>query len=211
MKLLPSLLLALALGASASAQETAKVTNEPSLAPRKVGEAQKIFNGNELTAKFRLIPGDEKGFANSGIQYRSRVNQPTEFGPVVSGYQADCEAGQTYTGILYEERGRGILAKRGEKVVITADPENPKKPKIEVTGSVGESAAIQATVKNGEWIDYKIVAKGNHLQQWINGLQTVDVTDNDPKAATEGIIALQIHAGPPMTVEFKDLSLKELK
>jgi hypothetical protein len=139
------------------------------------------------------------------------VNQPTEFGPVVSGYQADCEAGQTYTGILYEERGRGILAKRGEKVVITADPANPKKPKIEVTGSVGDSAAIQATVKNGEWIDYKIVAKGNHLQQWINGLQTVDVTDNDPKGATEGIIALQIHAGPPMTVDFKDLSLKELK
>ena len=71
----------------------------------------------QLTCKFKIKANNDKGFANSGIQYRSRVNQPGESGPIISGYQADMEAGKVYTGILYEERGRGILAKRGEKTV----------------------------------------------------------------------------------------------
>jgi hypothetical protein len=66
----------------------------------------------ELTFKYRI----EKG--NSGVQYRSKLENPGEFGPIVSGYQADFEAGETYSGILYEERGRGILAERGAKTVI---------------------------------------------------------------------------------------------
>lgn len=166
----------------------------------------------ELTFKYRLTPLSEKGFANSGMQYRSRVNQPSEDGPVISGYQADCEAGKTYSGILYEERGRGILAKRGEKVTIHPDPADPNKAKIEVTGSVGSADEIQASIDPKGWTDYKIIAKGNHLQQWINGKQTVDVTDEMPsKAAEEGVLALQLHAGPPMEVEFKDLKLKEIK
>ena len=66
----------------------------------------------ELTFQYRI----EKG--NSGVQYRSKELPAGEFGPIISGYQADFEAGKTYSGILYEERGRGILAKRGEKTVI---------------------------------------------------------------------------------------------
>ena len=166
----------------------------------------------ELHFKYRLTPLSDKGFANSGVQYRSRVNQPSPDGPVVSGYQADCEAGPTYTGILYEERGRGILAKRGEKTVVKADPENANKSKVEVVGSVGNAEEIQAGIKPTEWTDYIVIANGNHLQHWINGKQTIDVTDEQPsKAATEGSLALQLHAGEPMKVEFKDITLKELK
>src|ERR1017187_1560704 len=114
----------------------------------------------ELRCSFKLVPGDEKGFANSGIQYRSKVVDPSYW--VVHGYQADMEAGQTYTGILYEEGIRGIMAGRGEKVVWDKDG------KKQVVGSVGDAAAIEASVEKGDWNDYIIIAKGNHLQQFVN-------------------------------------------
>ena len=159
----------------------------------------------ELTFQYRI----EKG--NSGVQYRSKELTPGEFGPIISGYQADFEAGETYSGILYEERGRGILAKRGEKTVIKPGADG-KKPVVEVTGTVGESAAIQASIKKEDWNEYRIVAKGNHVQHFINGQQTVDVTDEDAaNAPKEGLLALQIHAGPPMVVQFKNFKLVESK
>jgi hypothetical protein len=163
----------------------------------------------ELTFQYRIVAG------NSGVQYRSKELAPGEFGPIVSGYQADFEAGKTYSGILYEERGRGILAKRGEKTVIKpaegSDAKGKPKTKVEVTGSVGDSNAIQAAIKNEDWNDYKIIANGNHVQHFINGLQTIDVTDEDTaNAPKEGILALQIHQGPPMVVQFRHLKLKPL-
>lgn len=169
----------------------------------------------ELTLQYRIVAG------NSGIQYRSKEIEPGEFGPVVSGYQADFEAGTKYSGILYEEKGRGILALRGQKTVIKPAPtaetgakgkgKGKPKPVIEVTGSVGDSDAIQAAIKSEDWNDYKIIAQGNHLQHFINGLQTIDVTDDDSaNAAKEGILALQIHQGPPMVVQFRQIKLKKL-
>lgn len=126
---------------------------------------------------------------------------------IVGGYQADFEYGETYSGILYEERGRGILAQRGQKVTIKQS-DDVKKPKIEVTGETGVSAEIQAAIKKDDWNDYRIVAKGNHVQQFINGKLTVDVTDETAEAPKAGVIALQLHAGPPMQVQFKDIVLK---
>jgi len=111
---------------------------------------------------------------------------------VVGGYQADMEAGATYTGILYEERMRGIMALRGEKVVWDKDG------KKQVVGSVGKAADIQAAIKQGDWNEYVIIAEGNHLRQFINGKPTVDVTDDDSaKQARSGVLALQLHAGRP--------------
>jgi hypothetical protein len=157
----------------------------------------------ELRCSFRLVPGDSQGFANSGIQYRSKLFEAKNW--VVGGYQADMEAGPTYTGILYEERLRGLMAERGQKVVWT------KEGKKEVVGSVGNAAEIQAAIKQGDWNDYVIIAKGNHLQQFINGKQTVEVTDEDEaKRALSGILALQLHAGPPMMVQFKNIRIKRL-
>ena len=156
----------------------------------------------EFTFKYKIVGG------NSGVQYRSKLVDEKAY--VVSGYQADFEAGKTYSGILYEEKGRGILAQRGQKTVIK-EGAAPNKPKVEVAGEVGKSAEIQAKIKSEDWNDYRIVAKGGHLQHFINGVATVDVTDETAVGAKKGILALQLHAGPAMVVQFKDLVLKETK
>jgi hypothetical protein len=153
-------------------------------------------NDFELRLQFKIVGG------NSGIQYRS-----TDKGNyVVHGYQADIDSGDKYIGILYEEGGRGILAERGQKVEIDADG-NKK-----VTGSTGDSKEIAAAVKKEDWNEYVVIAKGNQLTQSINGHTTIEVVDNaSGKAKESGILALQLHAGPPMTVQFKDIKYKEFK
>lgn len=156
----------------------------------------------ELRLKYRIVNG------NSGIQYRSKVHEQGAQGPIVGGYQADFEAGKTYSGILYEERGRGILAQRGQKTRLVTEGD---KHKVEVTGSVGNSDEIQAKIKAEDWNDYLIIAKGNRLQHFINGVPTVEVVDEDaPRAAKSGVLALQVHTGPPMVAQFKDIKLKKL-
>ena len=168
----------------------------------KSGDKNLIVDDFELRFSYKISAS-----GNSGIQYRSKVVDPSYW--VVGGYQGDFEAGKTYSGILYEERGRGILAKRGEK---TAIKDADGKPKIEVVGSLGKSEDIQKKIKDEDWNDYVIIAKGNHLQHFINGTQTVDVVDEqESKAAKSGILALQLHAGPPMMVQFKDVRIKQLR
>lgn len=158
----------------------------------------------EIHCQFKLVANNDQGFANSGIQYRSKVLKPDYF--VVGGYQADMENGPTYSGILYEEKGRGILAQRGDMVVI-----NPNGKK-DVVGSTGKSAEIQAQIKKGDWNDYVVIARGNHLQHFINGHQTIDVIDQQAdKAAKTGVIALQIHRGQPMLVQFKNFKIKQFE
>ena len=151
-----------------------------------------------LRFKYRIKNG------NSGVQYRSK--EMTNAGPfVVGGYQADFEAGKTYSGILYEERGkRGIMAERGTKVVID---ETGKKN----AERIADSAELQSKIKAEDWNEYEVTAQGFHFVHKINGNVTADVTDNDASnRAASGILALQVHTGPPMTVEFKDIPLKRL-
>lgn len=168
-----------------------------------------IWKGGEpadftLTAKYRMIPGDEKNYVNSGIQYRSTLIDPEKF--VVGGYQADLEYGDKFSGILYEEKGRGILAKSGQFVEITQG-ENPKKPSIEVVGETTAFEEIRSAIDKDGWNEYRIVAEGSRIQHFINGKLTVDVTDKTAEAPKKGIIALQLHAGSPMKIQFKDLFL----
>ncbi len=67
-------------------------------------------------------------------------------------------------------------------------------------------------MKKGDWNDYVIIAKGNHLQQFVNGHQTIDVTDEcEAKRAMSGVLALQLHAGPPMMAQFRNIRIKVLK
>jgi hypothetical protein len=155
----------------------------------------------ELHATYRIVANNKVGFGNSGIQYRSK-----DLGNFVAGgYQADFEAGKTYSGILYEERGRGILAQRGQMTWIQPDG------KIRVVANMGSSEEIQAGIKQNDWNEYIVIARGNHLTHIINGRVTVDVTDDQvEKAAKSGILALQLHAGQPMTVQFKKIELKKL-
>src|SRR5437660_2641300 len=159
----------------------------------------------ELRCSYKIVPNNDKGFANSGIQYRSK-----DFGDfVVGGYQADMEAGKTYSGILYEEQMDGILAQRGQKTVVKTVE---GKTRVEVVGSLGKSEDIQSKIKDKDWNDYVVIAQGNHLEHFINGVPTVDVIDERTggKAAKEGILALQLHAGDPMTVQFKNIGIKTL-
>lgn len=152
----------------------------------------------ELKFKYRIVRG------NSGVQYRSKLLDADKF--IVGGYQADFEAGKTYSGILYEEKGRGILAQRGTKMEITAEGEKKK------VGEHGKSEDIQAKIKSEDWNEYHITADGNHLIHEINGMITAEVTDNqEAKRAMSGILAIQVHAGPAMVVQVKDIEMKSLK
>jgi hypothetical protein len=113
-----------------------------------------------------------------------------------------------YTGQLYEEGYRGFLALPGQRVRITS---GEGKPKIEVLGATAEPAMILAANHKQDWNEYVIIAEGNHLRQFLNGVLTADAVDLDePNAAKSGVLALQLHAGLPMTVQFKDILLKTL-
>ncbi|MFM8634325.1 MAG: family 16 glycoside hydrolase [Planctomycetia bacterium] len=157
---------------------------------------QGLVDDFELLMRYRISAG------NSGIQYRSK-----DFGDfVVGGYQADFEAGPKFTGIMYEEKGRGILALRGERVTILADGTKKQGEPI------GDAAELQKAIKPGDWNDYRIVARGPKLQHFINGQLMSETIDEQPdKRSMQGVLALQLHAGPPMKAEFKDIRLKRLK
>ncbi|MFM7249903.1 MAG: family 16 glycoside hydrolase [Planctomycetaceae bacterium] len=170
--------------------------------------AEKPTNGNtfliwrqgtlddfELKLRYRIEGG------NSGIQYRSHDHG--DF--VVGGYQADIDSGPTYSGINYEERGRGILAERGQRVTIHADGTK----KVE---AIGDKDELQKAIKQGDWNDYHLVAKGPKLSHSINGkLMSETIDEQEGKRTEKGILGLQLHAGPPMVVRFKDVHLKRTK
>jgi len=160
---------------------------------------QGLVDDFELTLQYRITGTPA---ANSGIQYRSRDLGDS----VVGGYQADFEAGPTYSGIVYEERGRGILCQRGQRATIAADGgKHAGEP-------IGDTAELQKTIRPDDWNDYRIVARGPLLQHFINGRLMSEVLDEQAdKRSLQGILALQLHAGPPMKVEFKDIRLKRLK
>lgn len=140
---------------------------------------------------------------NSGIQVRSFEVEDAKW--VVGGYQADIADSQ-FNGILYGERYRGILAQQGEKVVIDEDG------KRSVVGKIGEKEELLGHIKQAEWNEYHIVAKGNTLTHSVNGHQMVELVDNHKGVARpDGIIAFQLHAGPPMKVQFRNIRLKESK
>ena len=149
----------------------------------------------ELRLSYKLRNG------NSGVQYRSR-----DMGNwVVGGYQAEVANDPGRDGFIYDEKGkRGRMCMPGEKVTWTKDGK-------QVTGSVGDLEKIKAAFKKDGWNDYRIIAVGNHIVQYINGVQTIDFTDEEAAMrAMSGIVAVQIHAGAPMVVEFKNIRLKKL-
>jgi Domain of Unknown Function (DUF1080) len=153
----------------------------------------------KLTLQFNLDGG------NSGIQYRSKVIDPANW--IVGGYQADMDGANQYTGILYEERGRGILAKRGERLTIDRDG----KSKAE---KIGDSDELAKGIHAKEWNDYVVEAHGPNLKHSINGKVMSETVDHDREhRAKSGVLALQVHAGlpMPMTVKFRDLKLEELE
>ncbi|MCX8494573.1 MAG: DUF1080 domain-containing protein, partial [Akkermansiaceae bacterium] len=131
---------------------------------------------------------------NSGVQYRSRIIDAAKW--VVGGYQMDLHPNAPYLGMLYEEKGRGIACQRGQRVKLDTKPE--------VTGSLDVPK-----VDLGVWNSYRIVAQGNILRHFINGKLAAEIQDNNiEKRSAKGVIALQLHAGPTMKTEFKDLRIQ---
>lgn len=137
---------------------------------------------------------------NSGIQYRSR--EMTQVGPFsVGGYQCDVHPHPPYNAQLYEERGRGIIALRGQKILVD---EKGDKWIIGTTGPV-------EPIKNDEWHEFTVIAQGNHLIHKIDGKVATEIFDHEAaKRSLEGIIAIQLHVGPPMKVQAKEIWLKTL-
>ena len=162
----------------------------------------------ELKFQYRIMAKNDAGFANSGVQYRSFELKDQKW--AVGGYQGDFEAGDTFSGILYGEKFRDILANRGEKteLVRTADGKFEKK----LIDQVGDSKEIQSKIKKNDWNDYHITARGFHFVHKINGVVTAECTDNDKKMRrVKGILALQLHAGPPMIVQARNIRLKQFE
>ncbi|MCM8535867.1 MAG: DUF1080 domain-containing protein [Lentisphaeraceae bacterium] len=153
----------------------------------------------ELNFKYRFL--SEKG--NSGIQYHSKVLDKEKF--IVAGMQADFETGDKYSGILYEERGRGILAQRGNSIII-----NEQGKKIEA-GKLKVPTGVDKSTKEDGWQTYKVVFLNNKATHIINGYATsITKMESFVSKAYGRTLALQLHKGPPMKIQFKALTLREL-
>ncbi len=136
---------------------------------------------------------------NTGVQYRSR-ELPENGTWSIGGYQCDMHPNPPYNAMVYDERGRGIITQNGQRVVI--DPQGQK-------WVTDEHEPVK--VDPSEWHDYTIIANGNHLIHQIDGKVTIDLTDHEEKARSlEGLLAFQIHQGPAMTVQIKDVMIKDL-
>jgi hypothetical protein len=156
----------------------------------------------ELKVEFRM------NSTNSGIQIRSVQLPP---GPdigkwVMKGYQADIDFANQFTGQIYEERGRGFLAMRGQTVYV---PDNGR-PKV--IGNLQQSAdELKAVIKTNDWNQVHIIARGNTIIQILNGAVTSIVVDDDSKnRVLSGLLGFQMHVGPPMKVEFRNIWLRRL-
>jgi len=149
----------------------------------------------DLRVKVKITAG-----GNSGIQYRG-TSRPDLGLDVVTGYQCDVVANNpNYNGMLYEEKGRRILSHTGEKVIVDATGQ----PWVVGTMPVKEFAPNQ-------WHDYRVLVRGNHHQHWIDGQPTADLIDLDENGrALEGVLAVQVHVGPAMKIQYKDFKIKHL-
>lgn len=170
----------------------------------------------ELKLEFRIT---EAG--NSGINYRSVKFEDVPY--ALRGYQADIDGKNNYTGQNYEERGRTTLAYRGEKAIIHSQ-DNPSDEssfksnvvnnawaRREIAGSLGHIDSLKLRIKAGDWNTCHIIAKGNTLQHYINDILMSEVIDEDTvNRKMSGLLGVQVHVGPPMTVEYRNILLKDL-
>jgi hypothetical protein len=153
----------------------------------------------ELKLEYRLTAS-----ANSGVQYRSVV-QPAVGRWAMKGYQADLDGVDRYSGQIYEERGRGFLARRG----VAARAAAASAGGIISVGSLGDDAALKALLKPGDWNSLHIVARGNTIIQSVNGrVMSTLIDDDEQNRMMDGLLGLQIHTGPPMRIEFQNVLLR---
>jgi hypothetical protein len=155
----------------------------------------------EFKAQYKLT-GTNDG--NSGIQYRS-IERPDVAKWVMQGYQADIDLKQRFTGQVYEERGRGFLAMRGQIAYI---PDGKKPGSI---GSLGEGDELKSLIKNDDWNDLHIIARGNTMIQLLNGrVMSILVDDDTAGRKMQGEIGIQVHRLPncAMKIETRNIRIK---
>jgi len=154
----------------------------------------------DLTLECKIDSG------NSGIQYRSFIKPGEHDGWRIGGYQADFESGDKYSGICYGEAFRGILCMRGDRTTLSRDQSGKLVKSVE---KIGETTKLGLSIKKKDWNTYRIVADGFRFEHYINGEKMCELIDNDEKERrAEGLLAFQVHAGPPMKVYFRNIILK---
>ena len=172
-----------------------------------------VPNDFELKVEYRV---SENG--NSGINYRSEVVKGIDF-HALKGYQCDIDGQKRYVGSNYEERIRRTLASTGEVVTLpdTVDAASLNYAQRNmwtirhVTGQTGLIEDILSNIKENDWNKVHLIVKGNRLQHYINGQLMSDVTDNDTaNRRMDGKIGVQVHMGPPMTIEYRNFRIKAL-
>jgi hypothetical protein len=177
-----------------------------------------IYQG-DVPADFELIAEYRVSLdGNSGINYRSEVVEGVDF-HALRGYQCDIDGRNRYTGSNYEERRRTTLAAIGESVIV---PEVPEAGSLRYVagnrwtasvpqGGLESADELRAKVKSDDWNEVRIVAKGNVLSHYVNGALTSRVVDNDSvNRRFNGKLGIQVHVGPPMTIEYRNLRLRPL-
>jgi 3-keto-disaccharide hydrolase len=176
-----------------------------------------IWRGGE-PADFELKVEYRMSATNSGIQFRS-VHLPQGTAPnpnnpdakiagkwVLKGYQADIDFANQFTGMIYEERGRGFLMQRGQAVEIGPDAVSRQIGSLEMNAD-----ELKSLIKAGDWNTVHLIARGNTIMNIVNGHVTAFIIDDDAKGrAMKGLLGFQIHVGPPMKIEFRNIFLKTL-
>ncbi len=151
----------------------------------------------ELKVEYRISA------TNSGVQYRS-VELPEIGKWVLKGYQADIDFENRYTGQLYEERGRLFLAMRGQMTRLQPG-------KKQVIANLRSGDELKALIKTNDWNQIHIIARGNVLTHIFNGSLMAQAVDDDAaNRAMGGLLGFQLHMGPPMKLELRNIWLKNL-
>lgn len=156
----------------------------------------------ELHFDVRLAANIEN---NSGVMYRSKeLTEKNYF--VMKGYQCDIQTGPEHFGKMYDEQGRGRICMAGQKAEISSGDK-----KQTVLGTTVPADQLKAAEKKGEWNSIVVIAKGQHVQHFVNGVLVVDLLDHDEQLrSAKGLIGLQLHMGKPMRIEFRNIELKRL-
>jgi hypothetical protein len=169
------------------------------------GARKGVLRDFELKLEFRLLGGRD----NSGVQVRSSVRPGAPHRWRLTGYQVDMDFNNNYTGMVYGEEAGGFVAPRGEITHVRLGRERPQN-----IGTLGNATELRGLQQTNAWNTLHIIFRGNTLINIVNGRITSIIIDDDLEAGggprlAEGLIGLQLHSGPPMRVEFRNIYLKE--
>lgn len=153
-----------------------------------------VFSDFDLTLEYQVEGG------NSGVQFRSELVGERD----VVGYQADLEDGPDWTGGVYEQGGRGVLARRATSLLVNGG--------LSDYDLLADPASLAEVGRGPGWHTYRIRAQGTQVRLWVDGTLTCELDDRDAAAARrEGRFALQLHPGPPMTVRYRNVRVRRLE